>query len=304
MFQPQPGVSTAAPVRVARLALYAPVREAVFGDTGVSVTLSATETELEHLRRLVTEHWLNRIAELYSPRVVAEFHRVGLPRYHELASRVDHKALWPKSARLLSPASIAQIRNMEFMQALAGEFGPFGIANEEAVYAEEICWRIVRPLAADDVGPIHADGWFWDLGHGVTPPGAVRVKVWIPLYSEPGMNGLKVLSGSHRQCWPFHAEFRDGITKPQIDFDPESVNLELLPIPPGKLAVFHDRLLHAGALNTGATTRNSIEFTMFVSRESLLACGYTDRQIDGAAPQQNANGAASFPAELPTRKAA
>lgn len=298
-------VSPAAEAHTESTASTAPVRDAVFGSTGVSVDLRTTEAELDELRGIVTEHWLGRIAELYPRDILKQFRLAGLPRYHELASLVDHKSLWPKSARLLSAASIARIRQMSFMQALAAEFGPFGIANEEAVFAEEICWRIVRPYAEGDIGPVHADGWFWDLGHGVTPPGVARVKVWIPLFSEPGMNGLKVLPGSHHQFWPYHAETRDGFAKPQIDFNPDLLAMRLLPIPPGTLAVFHDRLLHGGAFNTGHTTRNSIEFTMFVARNFLESCGYTDRQIDGAAPQWITGAQTAAPAiGIAARKAA
>jgi hypothetical protein len=94
-----------------------------------------------------------------------------------LADRVDHKALWLKKARLLPGEAVGRIRAMDFMQVLADEFGPFGISNEEEIYAEEIYWRIVRPQMASDVGPLHADAWFWELGHGKAPPETVRVNV-------------------------------------------------------------------------------------------------------------------------------
>jgi ectoine hydroxylase-related dioxygenase (phytanoyl-CoA dioxygenase family) len=117
------------------------------------------------------------------------------------------------------------------------------------------------------------------------------VKVWIPFYSEPGMNGLKVLPGSHRQDWPFHGELRDGFVKPQIDFDQDAVPMQLLNIDPGTLVVFHDRLLHGGAFNSGATTRVSAEFTMFVPRRNLLERGCTPAQIDSAPGARRARAA-------------
>lgn len=256
------------------------IRKAVFGDAGVSTQLAMSPAELAEFRGLITEHWLGRIGEMYSADVVARFREVGLPRYHQLVDLVDHKALWPKTARLLPAAAVARIRDMRFMQALAAEFGPFGISNEEEIHPEEIYWRIVRPAAGSDIGPLHADAWFWELGHGATPPDTVRVKVWIPFYSEPGMNGLKVLPGSHRESWPYHGEERDGFLKPQGDFDESTAPMQLLNIEPGTLVVFHDRLLHGGALNSGQTTRVSAEFTMFVSRRRLLALGCTSEQLD------------------------
>jgi hypothetical protein len=260
------------------------IADAVFGDAGVTTQLKMSAAELAEFRGLITDHWLTRIGELYPASIVDEFRAAGLAGYHRLTDRVDHKALWPKTARLLPPAAVKAIRQMKFMEILADEFGPFGISNEEEIYSEELYWRIVRPQMASDIGPVHADAWFWELGHGAMPENTVRVKVWIPFYCEPGMNGLKVLPGSQRQHWPYHGELRDGFVKPQIDFDERSVPMQLLNIEPGNLVVFHDKLLHGGALNTGSTTRVSAEFTMFVARDRLLARGFTAEQLDAGVP--------------------
>jgi len=258
------------------------IADAVFGDAGVTTSLKMSAADLAAFRGLITDHWLTRIGELYPAETVAEFRRFGLDKYHLLADRVDHKALWPKTARLLPRHAVASIREMSFVRTLAEEFGAFGISNEEEIYPEEIYWRIVRPGMSSDIGPVHADAWFWELGHGNMPEDAVRVKVWIPFYCEPGMNGLKVLPGSHHQYWPYHGEMRDGFVKPQIDFDEKAVPMQLLKIDPGTLVVFHDKLLHGGALNTGTTTRVSAEFTMLVSRQRLLSRGFTPEQLAGA----------------------
>jgi hypothetical protein len=257
------------------------LREAVFGEAGVTTRLGMSASELAEFRGLITEHWLSRIGGLYPASLMREFRAAGMENYHRLADRVDHKELWPKKARLLPSEAVTRIRAMDFMQVLAGEFGPFGISNEEEIHPEEIYWRIVRPQMKSDVGPLHADAWFWSLGHGKTPPETVRVKVWIPFYCEAGMNGLKVLPGSHRQNWPYHGEMRDGVVKPQGDFDEQTVPMELLAIDAGTLVVFNDRLLHGGAVNSGSTTRVSAEFTMFVPRHHLLSRGCMPEQLDG-----------------------
>jgi phytanoyl-CoA dioxygenase PhyH len=256
------------------------LRASVFGDAGVNTRLRMSAAELAEFRGLITEHWLSRIGERYPASTVQEFRAAGMANYHRLADRIDHKALWSKKARLLPREAVARIRAMDFMQVLVEEFGAFGISNEEEVYPEEIYWRIVRPQMKSDVGPVHADAWFWTLGHGKMPPDTVRVKVWMPFYSEPGMNGLKVLPGSHRQNWPYHGEMRDGSLKPQGDFDEQTVPMELLVIEPGTLVVFNDRLLHGGAVNSGSTTRVSAEFTMFVPRHQLLSRGCLPEQLD------------------------
>ena len=112
--------------------------------------------------------------------------------------------------------------------------------------------------------PLHADAWFWELGHGATPAGAARVKVWLAIVTEPGLSGLRIVSGSHRREWRFHGEHRHGFVKPQIDEDENELNPQLVPMSPGDAIVFNDRLLHGGAVNQGQKTRVSLEFTMFV----------------------------------------
>ncbi len=153
------------------------LRASVFGDAGVTTRLSMSAAELAEFRRLITEHWLSRIGERYPASTVQEFRAAGMENYHRMADRIDHKALWSKKARLLPREAVDRIRAMDFMQILAEEFGAFGISNEEEVYPEEIYWKIVRPQMKSDVGPLHADAWFWALGHGKVPPDTVRVKV-------------------------------------------------------------------------------------------------------------------------------
>src|SRR5207237_1422761 len=72
---------------------------------------------------------------------------------------------------------------------------------------DELNWRVVRPNQPTDVGPIHADKWFWDAGYGYgsMPAGYDRVKIWIGVYTEPGVKGLTVKPDSHRSNhWAGH----------------------------------------------------------------------------------------------------
>ena len=130
--------------------------------------------------------------------------------------------------------------------------------------AERPTGKPVEGRPANDTGPVHADRWFWELGHGATPPGVERVKVWVAVITEPGLSGLQLLPGSHRRTWRYHGEMRDGFVKPTIDEDVESLGLQLVPTSPGDAVVFNDGLLHGGGSSRGACTRVSFEFTMFV----------------------------------------
>ena len=43
---------------------------------------------------------------------------------------------------------------------------------------------LIRPDEPNDVGPIHADGWFWAYGNGgnaTSPSGYDRFNIWIAL---------------------------------------------------------------------------------------------------------------------------
>jgi hypothetical protein len=236
------------------------IRAAVDGALGYS-KLALKESELSLLREGVNRTYDERIA-LFAPDVAEKFRQHPIERYHEIDHLLDHKRAWPKAARLL-PFDVAQrVHEMEFFLRLEEEFGSLDVSNEEGLLPEEMTWRLVRPNYVEDVGPIHADKWFWDLGHGRMPPGCARLKIWIPLIAEPGRNGLKVVPGSHlRNDWRYHGEMRDGFVKPVLDEDETTLATELLDLKPGDVLAFHDALLHGGAVNHGKQCRVSLEFT-------------------------------------------
>jgi hypothetical protein len=239
------------------------LRSALDGPDGFAVFRALDGGELGAAREAIASQWAAAL-DAAAPAHAGAFRARGLARYHELSHLVDHAALWPKSARMLPAAAVAAIRSTRLCRLLEDEFGPFEISDEEGLGREEITWRIVRPRGARDTGPVHADRWFWHLGHGHTPPGCRRVKVWVAVVTEPGLSGLRVVPGSHRRAWRYHGELRDGFVKPRIDEDVDRLDLRLLPTEPGDAVVFHDGLLHGGGESLGVATRVSFEFTMFV----------------------------------------
>jgi hypothetical protein len=234
----------------------------VFGKNGFSA-ITISDRDLQILRELILRQFSERIASLY-PRLSDEFAQVPLDLYHNKAHLIDHNSAWPKLARILPTISIEKIRALNFFSMLESELGNFRISDEEGLGYENIYWRLVRPGASSDVGPLHADQWFWALGHGRTPRGVRRIKVWIAIYCEKGEGGFRFLRGSHLREWPYRGVMRDGIMKPEIDFSAEDLDLEVFQSAPGDGIVFNDKLLHGGLIG-GARTRVSIEFTMFVS---------------------------------------
>lgn len=233
---------------------------------GYSLDFSFTKNELENIRSLVISHWLDNIKK-HSPRNTEKFSEKGIEYYHELSNLLDHHEVWPKINRILPQNAVDYIRSTSLIKNLRMIYGDFSISDEENIGREEIYWRLVRPGQSSDMGPLHADEWFWNLGHGESPPHTTRIKVWIALFCEPGLNGFHLVADSHKKEWKYHGEFKHGFIKPKIDEDISRLNVELIHTKPGDAIVFHDKLLHGGAPNKGATTRVSMEFTMFVKNK-------------------------------------
>jgi hypothetical protein len=245
----------------------ASVRDAVAGASGYTAELRLAPGELATMRGFIEEQWLARITEV-APEHAAAFRDRGMERYHELSHLLDHATIWPKAARILPATVVAAFRRTSLASALEEAFGPFEISDEEEIGHEEIYWRLVRPNQAGDAGPMHADRWFWDLGHGRTPAGRERVKVWVSVANEPGLSGLALLPGSHLREWRYHGELKHGFVKPVIDEEVERLPFEVVPTRPGDAVVFNDRLLHGGRVGAGRFTRVSFELTMFVEARS------------------------------------
>jgi hypothetical protein len=242
------------------------LRKAINGDLGYSTAMSLDPTELKLLRDCIRAQWLYRL-QLLAPKHIHEFDLTGIDQYHKLAHLVDHAAVWPKTARVFPREVVAALREGPFFKALESQFGVFEMSDEEGFGWENVYWRLVRP-GNSDIGPIHSDKWFWDLGHGQMPDyPCERVKIWIAIYTAPGKNGLLVIPGSHlSDHWKWHGEVINGLAKPIFDEKLEDLDIHLVETHPGQAVVFHDKLLHGGAVNMADTCRVSMELTMLVRR--------------------------------------
>ena len=240
------------------------IKQAIGGPAGYSTCLSLNEEELQLIRDAIRIQWLYRL-QLVVPSHVREFADTGIDQYHKLAHLVDHASLWPKTARVFPREVVALLRKKPFFKNLEAEFGSFELSDEENFGCENLYWRLVRP-GHSDIGPIHSDSWFWELGHGKMPAyPCERVKVWIAIYTAPGKNGLLVIPGSHtRSDWKWHSEEKGGLKKPVFDEKLEDLDIHLVETHPGQAVIFHDKLLHGGAENLADTCRVSIEMTLLV----------------------------------------
>lgn len=234
----------------------------VKGSDGYSLALKLDPEDRAVLEECIRDQYIDRIRQV-SPEHAKWFQEHDIGDYHRNCHVLDHGNTWNKAARILSATAVAKLRSRRFMRRLEEAFGAFDISGESGIQKEEVYWRLVRPGMKEDVGPVHADRWFWDLGNGVTPEGVERVKIWIAVATEAGRNGLQIVPNSHTREWRWHGENRDGIRKPVFDEDPATIGLELPEFTSGQAIVFNDNLLHAGAVNQGEKTRVSVEFTMF-----------------------------------------
>jgi hypothetical protein len=222
--------------------------------------------ELQRVRGLIAAQYLQRLTQL-QPDLQALAEERGIACYHTLPIAFDHAKSWPKTTRLLDARHVAEFSTMGFFQRIRAQLGP-----SAAISHDELNWRLVRPNQPTDIGPVHADKWFWDAGYGEGSmrPGFDRFKVWMAIHTEPGANGLCVKPGSHRQDWKHHFEERDGTRKPVFDEDPDKIAMELLPLAAGSMVLFNDELLHGGVVNRGTTCRVSIELTVLFDRVDAL----------------------------------
>lgn len=220
-------------------------------------------SELLLIRQLVFEQYLHVIQGV-APKRTEDFYQHSMAEYHVLYNSEDfsHQHVWRKENRILGPRAVALIKKTQFWHQLKRYFGDFIISDEEQFGWGNIYWRLVRP-GSSDIGPVHADEWFWELGHGSMPQGYKRYKLWLALEVVSGASGLMVVPGSQSKTdWKYHGEMKAGILKPVIDENIEHLDLINLTMNPGEYVIFHDRLLHGGMLNNSNKTRVSIEFTI------------------------------------------
>lgn len=249
----------------------------VYGEAGYSLKLKWSADELDVMRKMIRMQWLYRL-QLLVPKEVHQFDALGIERYHELAHLIDHSKAWPKTSRVLPREAVEVMRKMNFFKQMEDEFGDIKIADEEKLGWENAYWRLVRP-GNTDFGTLHTENWFVSLGYygsEINDTEREKIKLWVPIYSNPGKNGLLVVPQSHRKKdWRWHAEERYGQKKPVIDEDPAQLNTQLLNTEPGRTVIFNYDLLHGGAENLADSTRVSMEFTFMVRKENLRRSQYS-----------------------------
>ena len=223
------------------------------------------------VKQALTEMELERFREIIRKKI--EYTNGSKP-WHDWKSLMKdytsvkglHDKLKSKGTRVLNIIEIEEVKKMQFMKELSKKYGKIEISDEEAAGWPQIYWRITRPGREEDVGPAHADGWFWDSNDWKMPTGyKYRTKVWISIQTEKGKNGLYVVDSkdikSDREIG-YRVVKKSGKLKPIINKNIEEQEKQLIGTEAGDAIVFGDKLIHGGYVNKGEAPRVSIEFTI------------------------------------------
>lgn len=240
---------------------------------GYSIKQQMSSNDLRIVRGIIFDQFYSRISK-FSSEMANSFLTAEMDEYHSILKKfpnIDHAQLWPKKERIIPKISLSKFKSLDFFKAIEKSLGgSLDISNEEGLLDEEVYWRIVRPPSDggnNDVGPLHADEWFWSLGHGKMPPKKKRIKVWISVFTQNGASGFKCVPNSHLENWNYKPILKDGILKPRIEVDESRLTILPFDCNPGQMIIFNDKLLHGGFVG-GSKTRVSIECTLLVNESS------------------------------------
>jgi hypothetical protein len=261
------------------LSTHPSILDAIFGEQGYSTAFLIDDAELAFLRDAIREQWITRIEEVH-PEYAEQFRLGGIEQYHLLSHLISHESLWTKDNRVLPKEVVSTLTDFNFMRRLRKEFGETCRINDVTFFDgttiphhPELTWRLVRPTVTTDVGGMHTDKWFHDIHateRQLFADDEVTIKMWLAIFTEPGLNGLYVVPGSHRKQWRVrHTTAADGYDRPSLDETLDGHEKKLMRVEPGQAVLFNENLLHGGALNKGLSSRISIEATFVLKRSSI-----------------------------------
>ena len=184
--------------------------------------------------------------------------------YQNVIDDALHKKISIKSNRTLSENDSKTLLKLELFDFLKVNFGEFIITNEDKQRSKEIYWRIVRPNQMSDIGPLHADKWFWDQNYyNDKNYNLERLKIWIPIQNDTINHGFKFIPKSHKTINNFSVH-NDGL-KTRCKYIGSVSELVYHKGKPGNAIIFHDNLIHGGEFGINKC-RISIEFTIALTK--------------------------------------
>ena len=136
---------------------------------------------------------------------------VDFDNYLSKVDQSKHHNLFNKTNRILPKKSLQILMNkLDLFKEIKKIFKDFRITDEENLGFGNFYWRIVRPFPNKDVGTMHKDKWFWDLGTGkLDEKKFKRYKLWISITGDSKL-GLKFVPGSPNKNFNYDFKFSDG----------------------------------------------------------------------------------------------
>tara|TARA_B100000886_G_C20409004_1_gene486139 strand:+ start:262 stop:1029 length:768 start_codon:yes stop_codon:yes gene_type:complete len=130
--------------------------------------------------------------------------------------------------------------------------------------------RIVRPNCKNDIGPLHADQWFIDIGSEPFTKSIKNyqlIKLWLPIQSDPKLCNLLVIPNSHKKknIYKYKIINTDNGKRPGISNNIDQNQLVMVDNPPGCPLIFNMSLIHGGSINKSKQCRVSLEFKFHAS---------------------------------------
>ena len=237
---------------------------------GYEILPKIEDYEYNYLKDSIEKQWI-RVIERYDSSMSQKIREEGIKiyNYHKLGENLRHNEMWPKKNRIFNKDVINNLLKTEFIKKLKASIGEFEISDEENIGYQNIYWRLVRPIPNIDIGGMHRDEWFWKINQHYKEPDYpyIRRKVWIPIYSELGKNGLLVKPYSQLdENLEWCAKKVDGNYKPRLVSNISEKDMKHLETEDGEMVIFHDKMLHGGSKNIGKKCRISIEFTALIRK--------------------------------------
>jgi hypothetical protein len=182
-------------------------------------------------------------------------------------SDLFHAQTIRKKNRLFSSKNSHMFLSIQGIKNLLSAFPEFHLGEVtygrlEVEAREEIYFRIVRPQAVNDVGPLHADCWYHEIYKNSCDIGGT-LKVWISISTEEGLNGLEFAEGSHQYRNSYSVKHSEDGPRPVPSQETNNLSTVLPRIKPGQAFIFPDTAIHRGALNKGNYPRVSIELSLY-----------------------------------------
>lgn len=181
---------------------------------------------------------------------------------------LNHNVFRQKSSRIFSLEQLSPIISATSEIFVKNDIGTvFQVSDEEALGHPNIYFRVVRARATEDVGPMHKDKWFWDLGHGSIEKDKARAKLWVPIVQDDSKCSLVIVPGSHRMHFDYASRVEDGTGKIKPVFNRRVVENQIVsaPVRVGEAIIFNDELLHGGIATEH--DRISAELTLVYRRK-------------------------------------